>query len=124
TVTVRLRVDPVPSFLRQDMTVSANIETGRRDTALLVPHDALLEVQGGSATVLAVREGRLRRVPVTLGLRGLAASEVTEGLAAGDQVLVTATAKGLSEGDRVRIGTLQQPEENPASQRELPVTLD
>lgn len=124
TVTVRLRVDPVPSFLRQDMTVSANIETGRREAALLVPHDALLEVEGSRATVLAVRDGRLRRLPVTVGLRGLAASEVTEGLAAGEQVLVTAPAKALSEGARVRVGTLQQPDENAASRRELPVTLD
>ena len=124
TVTVRLRVDPVPSFLRQDMTVSANIETGRRETALLVPHDALLEVQGNRATALVVREGHLQRATVTLGLRGLAASEVTEGLAAGDRVLATAPAKGLSEGARVRVGTQQQPDENSSSRRELPIALD
>lgn len=124
TVTVRLRVDPVPAFLRQDMTVSANIETGRRESALLVPHDALLAVEGSSATVLAVRDGRLRRVPVTLGLRGLAASEVTEGLGAGELVLATATASALSEGARVRVTTLRQPAEDSSSRRELPLNLD
>ena len=51
-MTVRLRVDPVPGFLRQDMTVSASIETGRRDAALLVPHDALLDVEAGTAAVI------------------------------------------------------------------------
>lgn len=124
TVTVRLRVDPVPEFLRQDMTVSANIETGRRASALLVPHDALVEVEGDNATVLAVRDGRLQRVPVTLGLRGLAASEVTGGLASGDHVLATATAAALAEGARVRVTTRQQPADNSSTRRELPVSLD
>lgn len=41
TVEVRLAVDPVPDFLRQDMTVSVNIETDRRLKALVVPNDAL-----------------------------------------------------------------------------------
>src|SRR5690606_20970426 len=31
TVDLRLRVEPAPDFLRQDMTVSVNIETGRRE---------------------------------------------------------------------------------------------
>lgn len=124
TVTVRLRVDPVPAFLRQDMTVSVNIETGRRESALLVPHDALLQVEGNRASVLAVRDGRLQRVAVTLGLRGLAASEVTDGLAAGDHVLATAGAGALADGDRVRVTTLQQPAENSSTRRELPVNLD
>ena len=117
TVNVRLRVDPVPEFLRQDMTVSVNIATGRRDAALLLPHDALLEGEGNHATVLAVRDGRLQRLPVTLGLRGLAASEVTGGLAAGDQVLATANAGALADGARVRVSTLQQPAENTSTRR-------
>src|SRR5690606_37838732 len=41
TVELRLKVDPVPDFLRQDMTVSVNVETGRREQALAIPNDAL-----------------------------------------------------------------------------------
>ncbi|WLP95860.1 efflux RND transporter periplasmic adaptor subunit [Psychrobacter sp. M13] len=105
TVEVRLAVDPVPDFLRQDMTVSVNIETDRRLKALVVPNDALANVRGDNAEVWLLREGRVQRQPVTLGLRGLAASEVLSGLSAGDEILVDATL-ALDNGARVK--TTQQ----------------
>ena len=61
TVEVRLSVDPVPDFLRQDMTVSVNVETGRRDRTLAIPNDALGIVQGDQATVLLVRDSKIQR---------------------------------------------------------------
>ncbi len=101
TVEVRLAVDPVPEFLRQDMTVSVNIETDRRANAVVIPNDALANVQQDNAEVLLLRAGKVQRQPVTLGLRGLAASEVLSGLSAGDEILVDATAQ-LDDGARVR----------------------
>ena len=122
TVDIRLKVDPVPRFLRQDMTVSVNIETGRRDRALVVPNDALATVVGDRATVLRVTAGKAQRVPVRLGLRGLAMSEVLSGLQEGDVVLA---GTGIADGSRVR------PNEKPvaaagtdaATAKELPVSL-
>lgn len=127
TVEVRLSVDPVPDFLRQDMTVSVNVETGRRDRTLAIPNDALGKVQGDQATVLLVRDNKIQRQKVKLGLRGLAMSEVISGLKAGDQVLSDATS-ALKEGTRVRF----KPEEinyadqnNDASNKnELPVKFE
>ncbi len=52
TVTMRLKVDPMPGFLRQDMTVSVNIETGSPRRALAVPNDALLDAAGDRPAVL------------------------------------------------------------------------
>lgn len=101
TVEVRMAVDPAPEFLRQDMTVSVNIETGRRDRTLAVPNDALDQVEGDQAQVLLWRDGKAYRQQVTLGLRGLAMSEVLAGLNAGDRVLADATAP-IAEGARVR----------------------
>jgi HlyD family secretion protein len=125
TVTLRLRVDPPPDYLRQDMTVSVNIETGRRDRALAVPNDTLLEQPDGSRIVLAVRQGRVKRVPVQLGLTSLAMSEVTQGIAAGDEVLAGAgSANGVSEGDRVRVGREPLPTGGDATRRELPVNFN
>jgi HlyD family secretion protein len=126
TVTIRLRVDPPPDYLRQDMTVTVNIQTGRRDRALAVPNDALLLLADGTRAVLVVRDGRLQRVPVRLGLAGLAMSEVIEGVAAGDQVLAGATGvTGVSDGDRVRIGRESLPAgASGATRRELPVNFD
>lgn len=105
TVEVRLSVDPVPDFLRQDMTVSVNIETDRRAKALVIPNDALANVKEDNAEVLLLRDGEVQRQRVRLGLRGLAASEVLSGLSEGDEILVDATAS-LTDGERVRT-TLQ-----------------
>jgi HlyD family secretion protein len=125
TVTTRLRIDPAPDYLRQDMTVTVNIETGRRDRTLAVPNDALLVMPDGSRAVLAVRDGHLKRVRVSLGLSSLVMSEVTEGLTAGDHVLAGATAvTGVTEGDRVRVGRQSLPTGVDATRRELPVNFD
>ncbi|MGP4970861.1 efflux RND transporter periplasmic adaptor subunit [Psychrobacter aquimaris] len=101
TVEVRLSVYPVPDFLRQDMTVSVNIETDQRAKALVIPNDALANVKEDSAEVLLLRDGKIQRRVVKLGLRGLSASEVLSGLSAGDEILVDATVS-LADGKRVR----------------------
>jgi HlyD family secretion protein len=100
TVDVRLSVDSAPSFLREDMTVSVNIETARRERALAVPNDAIRVASDGGSAVLVLRGGRTALVHVALGLRGLTMSEITEGaLAAGDLVLASGA---VSAGERVR----------------------
>lgn len=123
TVIVRLAVDPVPEFLRQDMTVSVNVETGRSDRALAVPNDALLDA---GAAVFVARDGRVARVPVRTGLAGLAMTEILEGLAGGDVVLADAAGVAPGEGERVRaeVGTLPAPDAAASSRRELPVQFD
>lgn len=133
TVDVRLRIDPQADFVRQDMTVTATVETGRRDDGLAVPNDALLDADPGSdrAAVLRIRGGRVERVPVRLGLRGLAMSEVLDGLDPGDQV-VAAAALGADalpgEGDRARVRVQPPPEaghhDRAATHGELPMSLD
>ncbi len=127
TVEVRLAVDPVPDFLRQDMTVSVNVETNRRERALAIPNDALSGIKGNKAIVLLVRDGKIQRRQVTLGLRGLAMSEVVSGLQDGDQVLADAESS-LTEGARVRLKQQNTPLNHQAddtdSKNELPVKFD
>ncbi|MGP9545650.1 efflux RND transporter periplasmic adaptor subunit [Psychrobacter sp. AOP7-B1-25] len=108
TVEVRLSVDPVPESLRQDMTVSVNIETGRRAQALVIPNDALTNIQKDTAQVRLLRDGKVQRQKITLGLRGLAMSEVVSGLSEGDQVLADATLS-LADGERVRTESKEMP---------------
>ncbi|MGC9162355.1 MAG: efflux RND transporter periplasmic adaptor subunit [Thiomonas sp.] len=100
TLEVRLRVPDPPTWLRQDMTVSADIVTARRERALVVPNDALREVDGERATVLVVDDGRARPRRIALGLRGLTLSEVRSGLRAGDEVIA---ARDIAAGQRVRV---------------------
>lgn len=133
TVDVRLRIDPDAGFVRQDMTVTATLVTGRRDDTLALPNDALLDADLGSdrASVLRVRAGRVERVPVRLGLRGLAMSEVLEGLSAGDRVVAAgalgpATLPGAGSRARIRLQPAPEPghASGDARRGELPVQLD
>ena len=87
TVDVHLDLDAPADFLRQGMTVSVSIETGRRPQALVLPNDALRARQGEHAEVLRVRDGVVDVVAVRIGLQGTGLSEVLDGLQAGDQVL-------------------------------------
>lgn len=99
TIDVHLDLLQPADFLRQGMTVSVNIETDRRDQALVLPNDALRARTGRSASVLQLSDGKVRQVRVRLGLLGTAMSEVVEGLQAGDLVILGEAA----EGQRVRL---------------------
>lgn len=127
TVDVRLTVDPVPDFLRQDMTVSVNVETNKREQTLVIPNDALSSISGNKAMVILVRDRKIQRHPITLGSRGLVMSEVVAGLKEGDHVLTDAESV-LKDGIRVRIEqtkrVLQSQTDPTNSKNELPVKFD
>ncbi len=130
TVDVRLRIEPGVDFVRADMTVTATILTGRREQAVVVPDDALIGSSDGSdrAEVLRVRGGRVERVPVRLGLRGLGASEVVDGVAAGDQLLAAGALEPAAipaDGSRARVDSQPMPAASGSDTRgELPVRFD
>jgi len=89
-----------PAFLREDMTLSVEVETGRRARALVLPLRALrAQASPESATVLVAVDGRAQERAVRLGLRTLSAVEVMDGLAEGEGVLLGGRAQA---GDRVR----------------------
>jgi HlyD family secretion protein len=78
-----------PAFLREDMTLSIEVATGRRERALVVPMNAFAGERGnGSGSLRVLRDGRVEQRAVKLGLTTLDAAEITEGLAAGEVVLV------------------------------------
>jgi HlyD family secretion protein len=92
--------DAAPAFLREDMTLSVEVETAQRERTLVVPLRALRgDATAGAAGVLVAQDGRAQARPVRLGLRTLDAVEVLEGLRAGEAVLLGGDA---SDGRRVR----------------------
>ena len=101
TVEVKLDVPRPPDYLRDDMTVSVDIETERRYGALVLPAGAVHD-PAGTPFVLAVRDGRAVRQAVKLGLRGEGAVEVLEGLGEGELAVLNANA-AFKPGRRVRV---------------------
>lgn len=99
-------VEAAPAYLREDMTLSVEVETARRDSTLVLPlaalRDGVASATGATTAtgrVLVQVEGRAQARDVRLGLRTLEAVEVLEGLAAGDEVLL---GGALEAGQRVR----------------------
>jgi HlyD family secretion protein len=102
-VEVTLGLDKAaPAFLREDMTLSVEVETARRDKALTLPLAALRSAPGAGedlADVLVALDGHAQLRRIRLGVRSLQSAEVLEGLNAGDKVLLDATVQA---GQRVR----------------------
>ncbi len=107
SVEVKFSVEQPPPFLREDMSLSVEVETARRESALVVPVSALRGSGSDGAavsepttgTLWLERSGRVEARAVRLGLRTLEAVEVVQGLMPGDTVLLGASP---SPGQRVK----------------------
>jgi HlyD family secretion protein len=92
SVEVTLTLDQTaPAFLREDMTLSVEVETARRDAVLSVPLTALRTVPGSTpefADVTVMLDGQAQVRRVQLGVRSMQAVEVLSGLSAGDKVVL------------------------------------
>jgi len=100
-VEVKLRVPSPPPYLKQDMTASVDIQIAQRDSAILVPSDAVHDPDTTTPWVLRIDGGRARHQPVKLGLRSGGLTEVLAGLSPGDKV-VPETNRSVRAGARVR----------------------
>lgn len=101
TVEVRILVEDPPSYLRPDMTVSVNIEVGRRPAALVVPKDAVRELTSGKPWVYVLKGHRIEKRRVEVGLSDESLVEIEKGLDVGELVVLPDRAT-LRDGQRVR----------------------
>lgn len=103
-VEVKLDVPQPPAVLRQDMTVSVDIEVARKPGVLLVPLATVRDADGKAPWVLQVQDGVLVRKNVRLGLQGGGWAEVLEGRREGVQErgpegVQGGVQEGVHEGD-------------------------
>lgn len=98
-VEMKLAVADPPAYLRQDMTVSVDIETARREDTLILPARAVHDA-AGQPWVMLVRDGRAHKQPVRIGLRGVTQFEIAEGVSEGDRIIPVNA--GLLTGQKVR----------------------
>lgn len=100
TVQVKLRVPEPPAWIRQDMTVSVDVEVARRPDALVLPSNTVRDPLSDRPWVLVAENGRATRRDVTLGLAGGGRVQVEKGIEPSDLVIPVRAA--IAEGDRLR----------------------
>jgi HlyD family secretion protein len=100
SVEVKLNLAHPPAYLRQDMTVSVDIETARHPAALIVPAESLRGLNTATPWVLKADASHARRQPVTVGLVSAGKAEILSGLKEGELVLPVGAA--VKEGARIR----------------------
>ena len=98
-MTGRVRLREVPAGLRQNQRVSVRILMDRRDGVLKLERGAFYEA-GGGATAWVVRDGVAERRAIRTGAVSVREVEVLEGLAEGDQVVISDTDEF---GDAARV---------------------
>lgn len=86
---VKIRVEKVPDWFRSQMTANVNFIVRRKESALILPLNAVRE--GGEAKAVLVpsgEEGKTERREIKTGIQTDQSVEVLEGLAEGDTVVV------------------------------------
>jgi HlyD family secretion protein len=90
-VTARLRFgNEKPAGLRQSQRLSVRILIDRRDNVLMVDRGAFVDQEGGGFAYL-VRGNVAERHPVRLGAASIAKVEILDGVAVGDQIVISGT---------------------------------
>ncbi len=100
SVEVKLLAPSPPAYLRQDMTVSVDIEVSRRPAALVVPAASIRGPATANPSVLKAAGGRAVRQSVKVGLTSAGKAEIIAGLDAGD--LVLSAPADVKDGARIR----------------------
>lgn len=90
-VTARLRFgNEKPAGLRQSQRLSVRIFIDKRDNVLMVDRGAFVDQEGGGFAYF-VHGNVAERRPVQLGAASIVKVEILDGLAAGDQIVITGT---------------------------------
>ena len=102
-------LDEVPAGLKSGMTATVGVVTASKSGVIAIP-SAAITTKGGTSTVNVSQNGQSTSRTVTIGLKGDGTTEITSGLSAGDQVVmsvgtVSATASSSSGSTSSRTGT-------------------
>ena len=100
TAQIEVEIENAQARLKPGMYARVDFTVERRDNTLVVPSNALVDVQGKRG-VFRPAEGDVAKFhPITTGLVDEKHIEITEGLSEGDQVVTTGAA-ALREGDKI-----------------------
>jgi HlyD family secretion protein len=100
--TVRITMVNENNLLRPQMFARGRIVLATHPNAHIVPRDAVLDPNGDSGRVFVVKDGKADERKVKLGFSNVQSTEVTSGLAVGDEV-VTSGQGQIQPGDKVNV---------------------
>ncbi len=103
TITVKAIVANPQRVLQAGMFIEARLETTRRNDAVVVPEEAILQLPSGNVVWVVEGDKPIRR-PVELGVREPGSVEVLKGVAAGEMVVVGG-AERLNPQSKVKATT-------------------
>jgi Cu(I)/Ag(I) efflux system membrane fusion protein len=91
TAKVRLEIDNPQHRIKHEMYADVEIDTNLgAEPRVAVPNSAVIDSGNRQVVIVARGEGRFEPRSVTLGLRGEDYTEIKEGIAAGEEVVVAA----------------------------------
>jgi len=96
---IEVKMDNPGHVLKQGMFAEVHIITDRIEKALTVPVDAVVQ-KSGENFVFTVADGTAKENKVKIGISDGKVTEITEGLAEGDQAIVLGQ-QGLVTGSKV-----------------------
>ena len=103
TFNVKVIADDREGLLKPGMFAQVNVIAATKPNAILVP-TASIVTQGQTSRVFVIVNGKAAAKTVKLGIADTTSTEITEGLAAGDQV-VTVGQNVLRDGQAVTVAT-------------------
>jgi HlyD family secretion protein len=104
SVEVKLDIKDPPPELKQDMTVSVDIETARIENTLLIPMSAVHDFDIKAPWVFLIHQGKAQKQAISLGLESHGLVQVLSGLKAGDRVIPLKYTQ-IRDGSRVRLAS-------------------
>ncbi|MFN2564532.1 MAG: efflux RND transporter periplasmic adaptor subunit [Gemmatimonadaceae bacterium] len=123
TIVVKARAPNPDRLLRPGMFIEARLATATRANAVVIPEDAIQPLRTANV-VWAVADGKASRRVVQLGARRQGVVEVTNGVRAGELVVVAGVermAEGMPLGPRPRVKSANLvPKVEPAGGRKVP----
>jgi HlyD family secretion protein len=104
SVEVKLRVPHPPDYLREDMTVSVDVEVARRADAVTVATGGVRGLATPEPWVMKIQSGRAHRQKIVIGIVSGGQTEVISGLVSTDEI-IPENNTAIADGQRVRTGT-------------------
>src|SRR5262249_12790913 len=99
--TVRISLFNERNALRPQMFARGKIVLATHPRAILVPRDAVLDLNGTSGRAFVAAQNIAQERPVKIGFSDLQRIEITSGVNAGEQVITVGQAQ-LQNGDKIQ----------------------